>query len=132
MRTNTLALSLCGLLVTGSPLLAEGSRIVGPLPGYRCMMLYMTPDQAVDPNFQVRYYAAPSESAPDAGLAMAEVAVRDPVQQVNGFVAARFPTGATVWIKANMVVPYHSLSDPTIRCRTVILQNGHSGFDFYR
>jgi hypothetical protein len=125
------ALSGAGLLaLTAEPSIAAGPTIVGPLPGYKCMALNLTAEQSMDPSTHVVFRSAPSDSAPVAGYAMMQVAVRDPARLVNGYLEARFPSGGEVWIKANQVVPYHSLGDPTARCVPVMLSNGRSGFDF--
>lgn len=118
------------LALTSGPSIAAGPTIVGPLPGYKCMALNLTAEQSMDPSTHVLFRSAPSDTAPVAGYAMMQVAIREPAKPVNGYLEARFPSGGEVWIKANQVVLYHSLGDPTARCIPVMLSNGRSGFDF--
>jgi hypothetical protein len=111
---------------------AAGPKIVGPLPGYKCMMLNLTGEQFMDPGTHIPFRSQPSDTAEIAGYASAQVAVKEPVHQVNGYVQARFPTGGNVWIKSSSLAPYHSLGDPTARCVPVMMSNGRSGFDYPR
>jgi hypothetical protein len=118
------------LTVVGSAFAAERLHIVGPVIGYQCMALNLTVEQTQDPNLHVPVYAGPSASAQVVGYASLQVAVRSPLHEVNGFVEALSPTGNVIWIKGNVVRPYHSLADPTARCVSVKFSNGRYGFDY--
>lgn len=109
---------------------AQGLHVVGPLPGYACMMLNLTEQQYMDGSVRVPVRAAPAPTAQDIGFAATTVAVRAPENIVNGFAEALFPTGQTVWIAANMLRPYHNLSDPTMKCAPAKLSNGRPGFSY--
>lgn len=101
------------------------------LPGYVCMMLRETPQQAVDPRFRVPLRTQPMAGAAIAGNAMPVVAVKAPLQAINGFYETLFPNGTRVWIASAMVLPYHSLGDPSAKCRPVVMSNGLIGFEYY-
>jgi hypothetical protein len=109
---------------------AERPHVVRVLPGYTCKVLNITEAQAMDPTFHTPYYSQPSASSPISGYAALEVAVRTPVHNVNGFDEAMFPNGGTVWIQANLLKDYRSVSDPTAKCLPVLMSNGRQGFDF--
>ena len=110
--------------------LAERPHVVRVLPDYACKVLNITESQARDPTFHTPYYSQPSATAPIAGYASLEVAVKAPVHDVNGFDEAMFPNGGTVWIQASLLKDYHSLGDPTAKCVPVLMSNGRQGFDF--
>jgi hypothetical protein len=110
---------------------AAGVRVVHRIPGYTCMMLNETPQQAIDTRVQFPVRAEPTPGSPAVGNAMPVVAVKQPLQTVNGFYEALFPNRRTVWIAANAVVPYHSLGDPTTKCAPAVMSNGLVGFDYY-
>jgi len=110
---------------------AAGVHVVRRIPGYTCMMLNETPQQAVDPRVQIPVRAEPKSESPPVGNAMPVVAVKAPLQSVNGFYEALFPNGRRVWIGANRVVPYHSLGDPAAKCAPAVMSNGLVGFDYY-
>jgi hypothetical protein len=118
---------ICGLLLldTVGAYAAPQSK---PIPGYRCMMLNLTEQQSMDPLVHIPVRSAPSESAPPVGWAGAVVAVREPMYVVNGFAQILFPNGRPVWIVANILRPYRSVSDPAARCTPVVLPNGLVGF----
>jgi hypothetical protein len=109
---------------------AQRPHVVRDLPGYTCKMLNITVAQAMDPTFHLPYYSQPSATSPVAGYASAQVAVKTPIHNVNGFDEAMFPNGGTVWIQASLLKDYHSLADPTARCVPVLMSNGRQGFDY--
>jgi hypothetical protein len=106
---------------------AEALRAVSPLPGYTCMVLNLSEQQALDFNAHVPVRAEPSVNAPEVGWAAATVAVRDPLHVVSGFTETLFPTGATVWIASNMLRPYR---DPSAKCVPSLMSNGKPGFAY--
>ena len=110
--------------------LAERPHVVRLLPGYSCKVLNITEAQSMDPAFHTPYYSQPSASAPVAGYAGLQVAVKDPIHNVNGFDEAMFPNGGSVWIQANLLKDYHSLGDPTAKCVPALMSNGRQGFAF--
>ena len=130
MRHYMFAIAVAACFSFSGAAMAEGLHVVRALPGYTCMMLNVTQQQSMDFSFHVPVRATPSSVAPVVGNALGVVAVRDPLQQVNGFVEALFPTGQTVWIAAIMLRPYHSLGDPTAKCVPAMLSNGKPGFDY--
>ena len=121
-----LATILFGVALSSAPL-AETLRAVSPLPGYKCMVLNLSEEQANDFNVHVPVRAQPAANAPEVGWAAATVAVRDPLHVVNGFTEALFPTGATVWIASNKLRPY---SDPHAKCVPSLMSNGKPGFAY--
>jgi hypothetical protein len=119
-----------GISFWSAQAIAERPHVVRVLSGYTCKVLNITEAQSMDPTFHTPFYSQPSASAPVAGYASLEVAVKTPVHDVNGFEQAMFPNGGTVWIQANLLKDYHSLGDPTARCVPVLMSNGRQGFDF--
>src|SRR5271168_5221554 len=106
---------------------AERPHVVRVLPGYACKVLNITEAQAMDPTFHTPYFSQPSASSPVAGYAALEVAVKTPVHNVYGFDEAMFPNGGTVWIHANLLKDYRSVTDPTAKCVPVLMSNGRQG-----
>ena len=104
----------------------------GPLPGYACMMLNLTEQQYMDGSVRVPSSAgAPASDGARHRLCCDDCwPSRAPEHIVNGFAEALFPTGQTVWIAANMLRPYHNLSDPTMKCAPAKLSNGRPGFSY--
>lgn len=126
MRHGALAVLLIGLAAHGTSALAAGpSR---PLPGYRCMMLNLTERQSMDPGVHVDVLDAPSPSAHPQGMAGSVVAVTDPAIRQDGYVRMVMANGRPGWIRESMLRPYHSLGDPSARCRPVVLPSGVIGF----
>ncbi len=123
---RSLAPVLIGVALT-SAAQAESVRAVSPLPGYKCMVLNLSEQQAKDFNVHVPVRAQPAANAPEVGWAAATVAVRDPLHVVNGFTEALFPTGATVWIASNMLRPYR---DAQAECVPSLMSNGKPGFAY--
>ena|SRR5271165_3349870 len=113
------------LWVTGAQ--AADVKIERLLPGYMCEQLTLTADDARDVTLQVLAREAPSRQSPIVGYTPMIVAVRAPEHRVNGFVEALWPTGRTVWIPADVLEPYHSLSLPNTRCAPALLSNGLVG-----
>jgi hypothetical protein len=113
-----------------SPASADTIHVVSHLSGYKCMMLSITAQQAMDPSFHVPVYAQPSQQAQVVGYAALQVAVREPENVVNGFVQALFPTGSTVWILKSELTTYHSLGDSAAKCVPAKMSNGRYGFDY--
>lgn len=118
------------LAVFASSASADALHVVSHLSGYKCMMLNITAQQAMDPTFHVPVYAQPSQQSKVVGYAALQVAVRDPENVVSGFVQALFPMGSTVWIPRNELTTYHSLGDPTAKCVPAKMSNGRYGFDY--
>ena len=130
MSFSRSAAMLSAILLTSTQAYAQRPQVVRPLPGYSCKMLNITVTQAMDPTFHVPYYSQPSASSPVAGYAGAQVAVKTPIHNVDGFNEAIFPNGGHVWIEANILKDYHSLGDPTAKCVPVLMSNGRQGFDY--
>jgi hypothetical protein len=130
MRTNlpSVVLALCVAVTTGAS--AQGLRAVRPLDGWACMKLNLTEQQSLDPSVHVIVRAAPSATAAQAGWAAMTVAVRSPIQEVNGYQEMLFPNGKHTWIATKDIVPWSSLSDPTARCVPSMMSNGKPGFAY--
>ncbi len=126
--------ALCmGLVLAGSLIEARAANIdvVRRLDGYTCMMLNQTPDEAINPAYAIHVFSEPRQGATPVGIAMPVVAVKSPIQQVNGFLSALFPNGKTVWIPAASLRPYHSLGDPAAKCAPALMSNGLQGFYYF-
>jgi len=120
-----------GLLSLGVGAQAQPPRVVGPLPGYGCMVLNLTEHQAMDSSTHVLVRREPSKASPVVGYAPGIVIVPVPLEVEGGYTKAVAPNGGVGWIKSGSLRPYHSLGDPTAKCRAVRLSNGRAGFDTY-
>jgi hypothetical protein len=130
MRGFTVALASLAFATLTQSSVAGGVHVVRHIDGYTCMMLNQTSEQAVDLHSVIHVFAEPASNARAVGVAMPVVAVREPVRPVNGFLAALFPNGSTVWIPAGTLRPYHSLGAPDTRCVPAVMSNGLVGFDY--
>jgi len=119
-------IGLCATIVAVScqALAATAPR---PLPHYRCMMLDQTEKQSMDPSVHVEVRSEPQPTASAVGWAGSVVVVKEPITPVNGFLSMLFPTGRPVWIAANQVRPFRSVSDPNARCVPIVLPDGSVG-----
>jgi hypothetical protein len=129
MRNFRVALGAGLLLAAGAG--AQPPKIVGPLLGYGCMVLNLTEQQSMDSSVHVPVRREPSDGSAVAGYAPGIVIVPTPPQTESGYTKAVAPDGGIGWIRSNMLRPYHSLGDPTAKCRAVRLSNGRAGFDTY-
>src|SRR6516165_3299426 len=75
-------------------------------PPWLCVNL--TDAQMRDNSLVVPVYAGPSTASVRLGNASAIVIAKSPLHVVNNFAEILFPTGATVWVEAKMLRPYHS------------------------
>jgi hypothetical protein len=128
MMSRRLAKSLSltlSVVVTGSAAFAASPN--KPIPGYRCMMLDLTEKQSTDPSVHVQVRSEPSPGAPAVGWASSVVIVKDGASPTNGYLPMLFSTGKQVWILANQVRPFKSVSDPNARCFPVVLPSGLVG-----
>lgn len=130
MQKALLCIAASAMCLSSAYAFADRPHVVRTIPGYTCKALNITEQQAMDPTFHTPYFSQPSTSSPVAGFASLQVAVKTPVHDVNGFDEAMFPNGGTVWIQANLLKEYHSVSNPTAKCVPVLMSNGRQGFDF--
>lgn len=129
MLRNALLGGALAALVGFAPACAQtGSGM--PMIGWTCRMLNFTEAQSMDFNVHVPVRAEPAETSPPVGYASATIAVRSPVQPVNGFVQAMFPTGQPVWIAAKMLKPWHAAANPAATCVPVTKPDGKPGFNY--
>jgi hypothetical protein len=126
---RSLLLGVMAALSSMAPVYAQSSHGT-PMAGWSCQMLNLTEAQTMDFSIHIPVRADPSEASPPVGYASATVAVKTPIQVVNGFVQAMFPTGKPVWIAANMIKPWHAAANPAAKCVPVIKANGKPGFDY--
>ena len=128
MRRFTIYVCAAVLIITcGQRTKAEGLHAVRPLAGYACMMLNLTDAQMRDKSLVVPVYAGPSTTGGRVGNASAIVIAKSPLHIVNGFAEMLFPNGATVWIDAKMLRPYHSDNNPNAHCTPSLMSNGKPG-----
>jgi hypothetical protein len=121
---KSFGLALSAVLIGSAAFAATPNR---PIPGYRCMMLDLTEKQSMDPSVHVEVRSEPSPTAPAVGWASSVVIVKDGAAPTNGYLPMIFSTGKQVWILANQVRPFKSVSDPNARCFPVVLPNGLVG-----
>ncbi len=107
---------------------AEPVHAAHPLDGYVCMNLNLPDAQMRDPSAsRVPILTAPRPDSPVGTLATSIVIAKAPEHVVNGYAEVLQLTGKPGWIKANMILPYHSASDPYARCTPSLLSNGRIG-----
>lgn len=111
-----------------SPARAQGLKAIAPLSGYQCMMLNFSADQMRNSPLTVPVFNGPSETSGKAGLASGIMIVRSPTNVVNGFTEILFFDGRQLWMKANMLEPYKSASNPDAHCTPSMMSNGKPGF----
>jgi hypothetical protein len=97
------------------------------IAGYECMMLNISEQQAMDPNFHVVVKAAPSASSNTVGWQPDIVIVKMPGIATNGYLPILRANGHRAWIAASSVKPYHAEADPTAQCAPWVLPNGLIG-----
>jgi hypothetical protein len=115
---------LCGTAHAG------GLTVVKRLPGYQCMSLDLSEEQLLSNSSPVPVRSAPSDAAPQVGLAGTTVAIVSPPAPIGGYDEMLFPNGKTVWIQAARLRPWASKSDPGAQCFPAELSNGKPGFDY--
>jgi hypothetical protein len=107
---------------------AQEIRAVRALDGYVCMNLNLPDARMRDPAApRVPIRVAPRPDAAVGTLATPIVITRTPVHVVDGYAEVLQLTGEPGWIEANMIVPYHSASNPYARCTPSLLSNGRIG-----
>ncbi len=108
----------------------QGLHAVSPLPGYSCMTLNLTEDQARDFNALPPVMQQPSPTATKLGVAGAIVMTVDPVRVTNGYVPVLMPDGRPGWVQADRLHPYRNARNPSVRCVPSTMSNGKPGFAF--
>jgi hypothetical protein len=91
------------------------------------MMLNITEQQAMDPNFHVEVKAQPLAASSTIGWQPGVVIVKEPAVPNRGYLQVLRANGQKGWIKASLVKPYRAEADPTARCAPEILPNGLIG-----
>ncbi|MCP1274433.1 hypothetical protein NKW43_12180 [Gluconobacter albidus] len=121
--------TLVGLASSAS---ASGLHAVRPVQGYTCMALNQTREQAMDFDHPATFRQGPSDTAADAGLAGAQVAIKTGADPVNGYLPTLRTDFKPAWVKASLVKPYAVASDPKARCVPAVMSNGSQGFMYPR
>ena len=107
---------------------AEPVHAVRPLDGYVCMNLNLPDAQMRDPSGQrIPILTAPRPDSPVGTLATPIVIAKAPEHVVGGYAEVLQLTGKPGWIKADLILPYHSASNPYARCTPSLLSNGRIG-----
>ena len=127
MLNKTLLLIGLGIAVVSSHAQAQAHAVRERLAGYECMMLNITEQQAMDPNFHVGVKAQPSPTSATVGWQPGIVIVKEPAVPRNGYLQILRANGQEAWIEANIVKAYHPLSDPNAKCAPELLPNGLIG-----
>ena len=118
------------LTVVASAFAAERPHIVGPVIGYQCMALNLTVETDARPEFACSGLRGTVCLGPGCRICVAANGSSQSASRGQRFCGALSPTGNVIWIKGNVVQPYHSLADPTARCVPVKFSNGRYGFDY--
>jgi hypothetical protein len=107
---------------------AEPVHAVRPLEGYVCMNLNLSEAEMRDPNAaRVPILTAPRSDSSVGTFATPIVIAKAPEHVVDGYAEVLQLTGKPGWIKADIILPYHSASDPYARCTPSLLSNGRIG-----
>src|SRR3954470_18323215 len=112
MRFVTLTIVAMGLLGAVGPAGAQGLTAVRPIPGYVCMRLKLTHEQAMDRSFEIPVYSKPSKTSPTIGTASPIVLVKSPLQVEDGLAEILFPDGRSGWLARNLLIPYATADFP--------------------
>lgn len=128
MRRALFALTV--FLSTGGVGHAQFLRAVRPLPGYVCMQLALSPEEAADPTKGVPVRDTPSLSVRIAGWAPSVVVMPAPQQPTSGFLQVMFPDKRRGWVQAAALKPWSSVYNPNQHCIPSIMSDGLIGFDF--
>jgi hypothetical protein len=123
----TRGFAITGLCLVALSTNADAQGVGKRLPGYECMMLNITEQQAMDPNFHVGVKVQPSASSQTIGWQPGIVIVKEPAVPKNGYLQIVRANGQKAWIKASIVKPYRAEADPTAKCAPEILPNGLIG-----
>lgn len=107
---------------------AAGKHPVKVLPGYTCMAINQTDEQAMDFNHPAMFKSAPSDTASDAGLADVQMAIKTGASPVNGYLPTLRIDFKPAWVKATLVKPYAAVADPKARCVPAVMSDGTQGF----
>lgn len=121
------AIALIGLSTLALSVQAHAQTQPHRIPGYECMMLDITEQQSMDPNFHVWVKAQPSASSATVGWQPSIAIVKEPPVPVNGYLEILRANGQQAWIKADILKPYHAEADPTATCAPWVLPNGLIG-----
>lgn len=124
MKRSLAILSACAVALATQ---AHAAGQKHKLSGYECMMLNITEQQSMDPQFHVDLKAQPSPSSATIGWQPAIVIVKEPAVPQNGFLQVIRANGQKAWIEANIVKPYHPVADPTAKCVPEVLPSGMIG-----
>lgn len=111
---------------------ATGKHAVRVLPGYTCMAINQTEAQAMDFSHPALFKAEPSDTASNAGLAGAQMAIKTGATPVNGYLPTLRIDFKPAWVKATLVKPYAAASDPKARCVPAVMSDGTQGFMYPR
>ena len=125
------SLTYAAVLLGGSVAQAQTytpTHVAHTLPGWQCMSLASVygPQGTYAPPVPV--FFGPQPDAPQVGTGAGVIIVPMPLHPVNGRTEMIWPNGQRVWIAANLLAPWHSLSDPNASCHPALLSNGRYGF----
>lgn len=126
-RHVILAIGICvGAAAYGQPY--RPVHATKQLPGWQCMSLASVfgPQGAYAPPVPV--YSGPQPKAPQVGTGAGVLIVPKPLHLTNDRTEVLWSNGERVWINADELAPWHSLSDPKAVCHPALLSNGRYGF----
>jgi len=109
---------------------AQGLHAVRSMPGYVCMQLALSPEEAADPTKGVPVRETPSLSVRIVSWAPTVVVMPAPQQPTAGFLQVEFADKHLGWVPAAAIKPWSSIYNPGRRCIPSIMSDGLIGFDF--
>lgn len=127
---HRLFLTLAVFLSIGNLGHAQGLHALRPLPGYVCMQLALSPEQAADPTKGVPVRDTPSSSVRIASWAPSIVVMPAPQQPTAGFLQVMFADKHRGWVQAAALKPWSSSYNPGQHCIPSVMSDGLIGFDF--
>jgi len=131
MKKTYVALAFSALALCSADLAHAADRHpVAIIKNYTCMMLNLTHEQEMDFQHPVMILSEPREGAANIGGASDQVAIPTGAQPTNGYLPVLQTNFEKGWIKASLIAPYASKSDPTARCIPVRMSDGIQGFTY--
>lgn len=125
VRISLFATSIA--LLTNGTVYADYLTAVKPLPGFICMNLAISHDQAVDRSFSVPVFASPSLNTPKIGIASIGPFIKYPFRPGQPFQEILTLGGKIGWIETKWLEPWSSPTNPKATCSPWIMSNGRPG-----
>jgi hypothetical protein len=127
MRAVFLSLLSVSVLFTIGDAFAEYLTAVKPIPGYVCMRLKITREQALNKSFTVPVLTQPSPGASQIGSASIVPFIKAPFDPSKAFQQMLTLDGKQGWIETKWLMPYETPERPNAHCTPSIMSDGRPG-----